>query len=318
MDTTKQILKPSKVNEFEFIVSKRINEEYVTDNALISVKINNAVKEIKFFMDWNSEKSNFINSKFLDESFEKSLKELGIELDLTVLYEEYKSLLEAKKENDRKVKLEKAKKAYDKCWIHNVKKLIDNLQESGIKTSVESFNEDNFLRGYRVIVEYKNNKIYVSEHYVSNSKWSMDSHFAGYSFNDSISDYKTKRFTKLESLISSFKKLVDDKIAKEKEKKKEEVDNLKNIDSTKTKLEEILNITVEHKKEYKLNPYYRGRRHERSGYEIDEYSITIKDQKIKVDLIKPVEEDKLDYEISINGLKVNIEQAKEIIKILEK
>jgi len=217
----------------------------------------------------------------IDNPEEKAFKDFGFELDFSDLKDLFTKEYDKTKELYNNERAKRVKEAYKKSWIHETKLDINEIIRSkALDMKVEVSEEG---KDHRVIINYKGMEIPLSyEEHMVFTRYSFRGSSAGmkYAFDW---EYKTKRYTKLETAINKIVEFIDSKVSLKNAKIKSEEDNAKRLKETKKELEKVLGIDVEASIETKWRPRHFGRGNGYS-YKVNEYKININSQKILVGL----------------------------------
>lgn len=315
------IIKPEKVNKFEFLTSTDKGKTIVEDKANVTVKINNVVKEIHWYEKYVGNDVYEIEGKFKDQDFINTLTELGIELDLTDLKNEYEKLLNEKKADDEQRRKDEKKYEYDHSWIHETEKEIKELADKEIKVEKEKYNPENpkwNKNDYVIIISYKGYEIFIQKHFVYNDLYSSKSKKdVGYEFSHStLTDYKRRCYKKLDTMISKIKELVDNQIENDKISKQNEIERNAEKEEKFIVLRDVLGVEIEEKEEYKYSHMSR------KGYYIKHLVAKVTDEiKINVDLTneKDIDSEEKRYNrIILTGIGTfTFEKARKIIDVIK-
>lgn len=314
-------VKVTKVNDFEF----QDNSKSGYYPALINVKIKNAVKEVKFTYEKNYDKNNNpeeVCYNFVDNSFVESVKELGIEVELNELKEEYKNLVKIEIEKDKQKRIEKRKEDYDKSWVHNfiftVKNELTEVELSSLKMEPNESKEEytNGSLSLKVKLSYKGKQINVDIENFGGNRYGRGG-TEKYTFSCSLNNYTHRGYVKSKSLVKKFMELVDEKTASREAKDNEEIKRISEKNKIQKQLEKLLGRKVKAEDKYNRGRTdFRGRSIGR-GYNTNRYTIEIENKQTKEKYTVTVYLYD-DGKIGFNGMEMTVEQTKQIINILEK
>jgi len=272
MKTTNKI-SVEKVNELEFSTQK--TGEYLYGfTAKISVKVNNLVSEIELYesKDYNSESGKTETTIKMELSKElKMLAEAGIDIDYSEILTEYKGKVIMAKLINENLKKEKKIEKYKNSWIHKFQETIkEDTEIICTKATLEEYLENQMrsikirYKGIETSVDYEN----VGSFYTSSFK---------YVLSNRLTNYNRRNYAKSESLVKTFKKLVNENI----ENEKSELKSKKNRETQQKEIIKKLSIFGEIKSN---EDYHRSYNRGGSGYYTTSYSLTLKKREVRINI----------------------------------
>lgn len=241
-----------RVNDFEFLRNDpdKRKPEFQTYRysfpAKVAVKIRNQIKEFTLELkeprpEWLRNDGDpdepyvvILESHLLKEWKEK-LAELDFEPDFSKVFKEYEEALEEVKADDLRIRKERAEWEWDNSWVHDFIKEIkyfDSEVEAEISHTKEQYvdtqtDKKSLSLGGILSVRLTYKGIAES---VTLANISTRSHVSElrYCLCGGITNYKSRNYAKISSLVKKFKELVNQEIAR-KERKREKEDEAKAV-----------------------------------------------------------------------------------------
>ena len=209
-----EIIKAEKVNDFE------LKSDY-DFTAVVTVKVKNKIFEMNLTRNKPFRAEEYLTETRVAEEHRLTFEELEIEVDYSDVIAEYENKLKEWEAEKEKARVAKAKENYRTHWAHDFKKAVDALGDSDvvIKFMSEKDYVDNCARGNigRPHIVYKGYDEDIS--FTDNSRWRSETDMR-YVLRSSLTDYRSRKYKKVKSLVKKFKGLVDDAIESKVEREK--------------------------------------------------------------------------------------------------
>jgi len=310
MEQTINKIKAELVNEFEFEKDK--NNMYAYNfKATVNIKVNNAIKEIILSYGKNED----IVKVSVDPNWISTIQNLGIIIDWENVKAAYRKELSKKVEENNETKKKNLGDHYDKSWVHAFMDAFNSLDDNhGVEAKIDKTREEfiekgETYHGLNIDITYQNITTEVS-YQKCGGDWRGHGGSYRYVIDSSITDYKRKSYTKIQSLIKKFKEIVDNKIETEAIKQKEKKEEAMRKETLLKHLKDTFGYEVKEEKAWKSNPWARGS--QPRGYTYTVYYLVINsERKMKISCGD-------DDTYCLGGISdINAKQVKKIIEVVK-